>query len=103
MLSGQLIRKDDPVALVYTSANRDERVFEDGEKFVLNRPNISKHISFGRGTHSCPGAPLARMMMVITLEEVLARSASFTAAGDPEMAIWAEWGTRSVPVDFVRA
>jgi hypothetical protein len=43
------------------------------------------------------------MMMVITLEEVLARSASFTAAGDPEMAIWAEWGTRSVPVDFVRA
>lgn len=103
MLGGQLIRKDDPVALVYTSANRDERVFPDGETFVLNRPNISKHISFGRGTHSCPGAPLARMMMNITLEEVLSRSASFTAAGDPEMAIWAEWGTRSVPLDFVRA
>jgi cytochrome P450 len=103
MLGGQLIRKDDPVALVYTSANRDERVFPDGETFVLNRPNIGKHISFGRGTHSCPGAPLARMMMNITLEEVLSRSASFTAAGDPEMAIWAEWGTRSVPLDFVRA
>lgn len=103
MLGGQLIRKDDPVALVYTSANRDERVFPDGETFVLNRPNIAKHISFGRGTHSCPGAPLARMMMTITLEEVLSRSTSFTAAGDPEMAIWAEWGTRSVPLDFVRA
>lgn len=103
MLEGQLIRKDDPIALVYTSANRDDRVFPDGERFVLNRPNITKHISFGRGTHSCPGAPLARMMMIITLEEALARSASFTSAGDPEMAIWAEWGTRSVPLDFVRA
>nr|WP_325209937.1 cytochrome P450 [Salinibacterium sp.] len=103
ILEGQLIRKDDPIALVYTSANRDETVFPDGEKFVLNRPNIAKHISFGRGTHSCPGAPLARMMMIITLEEALARSSSFTAAGDPEMAIWAEWGTRSVPLDFVRA
>lgn len=102
-LGDRLIRKDDPVALVYTSANRDERVFPDGEKFILDRPNIAKHISFGRGTHSCPGAPLARMMMTITLEEALARSASFTSAGEPEMAIWAEWGTRSVPIDFVRA
>lgn len=103
VLGGQLIRKDDPIALVYTSANRDERVFPDGEKFLLNRPNINQHISFGRGTHSCPGAPLARMMMRITLEEALARSAGFRLAGDPEMAIWAEWGTRSVPLDFVRA
>ncbi|SHN39126.1 cytochrome P450 [Cryptosporangium aurantiacum] len=103
VLSGQLIRKDDPIALVYTSANRDERVFPDGDNFVLHRPNIAQHISFGRGTHSCPGAPLARMMMRITLEEALARSTAFRPAGEPEMAIWAEWGTRSVPLDFVRA
>lgn len=102
-LSGRLIRKDDPVALVYTSANRDPKVFPDGERFVLDRPNIDKHISFGRGTHSCPGAPLARMMMRLTLEEALARSTAFTTEGEPEMAIWAEWGTRSVPLDFVRA
>ncbi|MEV1128966.1 cytochrome P450 [Agromyces sp. NPDC049794] len=102
-VGGQLIRKDDPVALVYTSANRDERVFPDGDAFRLHRPNIARHLSFGRGTHSCPGAPLARMMMTITLEEVLARSAGFSSAGEPEMAIWAEWGTRSVPLDFVRA
>lgn len=59
VLGGQLIRKDDPVALLYTSANRDERIFPDGETFILDRPNIGRHISFGRGTHSCPGAPLA--------------------------------------------
>ncbi|MFF1358939.1 cytochrome P450 [Streptomyces sp. NPDC058297] len=102
-LGGQLIRKDDPVALVYTSANRDHRVFPDGDAFVLHRPNIARHISFGRGTHSCPGAPLARMMMITTLEEALTRSAGFQLTGSPEMAIWAEWGTRSVPLDFVRA
>jgi len=103
VLGGELIRKDDPIALVYTSANRDESVFPDGERFILDRPNIGKHISFGRGTHSCPGAPLARMMMRLTLEEALSRSASWSLSGDPEMAIWAEWGTRSVPLDFVRA
>jgi len=103
VLSGQPIRKDDPIALVYTSANRDEKVFPDGERFILNRPNIQKHIAFGRGTHSCPGAPLARMMMRITLEEALARTSRWSLAGEPEMAIWAEWGTRSVPLDFVRA
>jgi cytochrome P450 len=103
IVGGQLIRKNDPVALVYTSANRDESVFPDGDRFILNRPNIAKHISFGRGTHSCPGAPLARIMMIVTLEEALRRSAGFLPAGEPEMAMWAEWGTRSVPLDFVRA
>lgn len=103
VLGGQLIRKDDPIALVYTSANRDESVFPDGERFVLDRPNIAKHIAFGRGTHSCPGAPLARTMMRITLEEALSRTSAWTLTSEPEMAIWAEWGTRSVPLDFVRA
>jgi cytochrome P450 len=103
VLNGQLIRKDDPIALVYTSANRDESVFPDGERFILDRPNITKHISFGRGTHSCPGAPLARMMMRVTLEEALARTSMWELRDEPEMAIWAEWGTRAVPLDFVRA
>ena len=103
VLGGQLVKKDDPIALVYTSANRDEKVFPDGERFILNRDNIQRHIAFGRGTHSCPGAPLARMMMTITLEESLSRTTEWRLTAEPEMAIWAEWGTRSVPLDFVRA
>jgi len=43
------------------------------------------------------------MMMRVTLEEALARTSSWSLTGEPEMAIWAEWGTRSVPLDFVRA
>lgn len=100
VVGGQEIRKDDPIALVYTAANRDPRIFDRPDEFVLERPNIRDHISFGRGTHSCPGAPLARIMLTVTLEEALTR-AEFSLTGSPGMAKWAEWGTRSVPLEFI--
>jgi cytochrome P450 len=103
VVGGQLIRKDEPVALVYTSANRDERVFPDGEQFILNRPNIAKSIAFGAGIHRCPGTPLARMMFRITLEEALSRTSLFRLSGPVRMARWAEWGTNQVPLDLVPA
>lgn len=99
-VGGQQILQHDPIALVYTAANRDPRVFEDPDTFVLNRPNINDHISFGRGTHSCPGAPLARIMLRVTLEEALSGS-EFRLTGSPGMAMWAEWGTKSVPLEFI--
>jgi cytochrome P450 len=101
VIGDRLIRADEPIALVYTSANRDEAVFEDGERFVLDRPNLRAAIPFGAGVHACPGAPLARMMLVMTLEELLARTRSFAVDGEITMARWAEWGTRSVPMRFV--
>ncbi|VXC08375.1 cytochrome P450 [Citricoccus sp. K5] len=100
VVGGQQIQEGDPIALVYTAANRDPRMFEEPDTFQLHRENITKHISFGRGTHSCPGAPLARMMFRITLEEALSRS-SFDLTGDPGMAKWAEWGTNHVPLEFI--
>ncbi|WP_199432890.1 cytochrome P450 [Qaidamihabitans albus] len=103
VFGGRLIKAGEPIALVYTSANRDERIFPDGEKFVFDRPNLNEHISFGAGVHSCPGAPLARMMMVMTLEEALARTSDFEVSGPITMAKWAEWGTNSVPMRFVPA
>jgi cytochrome P450 len=99
-VGGQEILKDDPIALVYTAANRDPRVFERPDEFILDRSNIKDHISFGRGTHSCPGAPLARIMLTVTLEEALSR-AEFLLTDSPGMAMWAEWGTRSVPLEFI--
>lgn len=99
-VGGQKIQKNDPIALVYTAANRDPRVFENPDEFVLDRPNISDHISFGKGTHSCPGAPLARIMLRVTLEEAVSRS-EFALTGNPGMAKWAEWGTNSVPLEFI--
>lgn len=101
--NGRRILDGEPIALVYTSANRDESVFPDGERFVLNRPNLKRHIAFGGGPHICPGAPLARMMFRITLEEALARTSSWELAGQIKMALWAEWGTNSAPLRFTPA
>jgi cytochrome P450 len=102
-IGGRLIRKDEPIALVYASANRDEAVFPEGDAFVLDRPNIKDHIAFGGGPHTCPGAPLARMMFRLSLEETLARTRSFRLDGEIKMARWAEWGTNSVPLRFEAA
>ncbi|HEX4818256.1 MAG TPA: cytochrome P450 [Nonomuraea sp.] len=103
VIGGRLIRAGEPVALVYTSANRDETVFPEGETFRLDRPELARHLAFGAGVHTCPGAPLARIMMITTLEEALARTSSFEVAGEIAMARWAEWGTNSVPMRFTPA
>ena len=44
--------------MVYASANRDEDVFPEPDRFVLDRPNIGQHVAFGVGPHRCAGAPL---------------------------------------------
>src|SRR5690606_3627386 len=46
--------------LVNGAANRDPRQFSDPNDFDIDRRNARTHIAFGRGVHSCPGAPLAR-------------------------------------------
>ncbi len=96
-IGGRLLRKDEPVALVYASANRDESVFPEPERFILNRPNINRHLAFGAGPHRCAGAPLATLMLRVTLEELLARTSAIELAGDVTMTGWPEWGTLSVP------
>ena len=97
-VGGRTICKDEPVALVYASANRDEAVFPEPDRFVLDRPNIRKHVAFGVGPHRCAGAPLAVLMLRVALEELLARTSSIEKAGEPEMTGWPEWGTLSAPL-----
>ncbi len=97
-LGGRLIHKDEPIAVVYASANRDETVFSDPDHFVLGRPNIGKHVAFGVGPHRCAGAPLARVMLRVVLEELLDRTRAIEPAGEPTMTGWPEWGTLSAPL-----
>jgi len=60
-----------PVMLLNGAANRDPRRFECPAEFRIDRPNAQAHIAFGRGNHSCPGAPLARSEGRISLERIL--------------------------------
>ena len=54
------------------SANRDERRFQDADRFNIHRPAV-KHFTFGYGIHYCLGAALARIEGRIALEELLKR------------------------------
>jgi len=97
-IGGRLIRKDEPIALVYASANRDEEVFPNPDEFILDRPNIKSHVAFGMGPHQCAGMPLARIMLRAALEELLRRARISGLAGDIVMTRWPEWGTLIAPV-----
>ena len=62
------------VMVVNGAANRDPRRFPEPDVFDLNRENARHHMSFGRGIHTCPGAPLARAEARAMLERLLDRT-----------------------------
>jgi cytochrome P450 len=79
---GVPILEGQSVALFYPSANRDEDVFSDPDRFLVDRkPN--HHLAFGIGEHFCLGAGLARMQIRVLLEELLPRLRHIAPAGEP--------------------
>jgi methyl-branched lipid omega-hydroxylase len=82
-MSGQDYREGDKVVLFYYSANRDEAVFADPERFDITRsPN--PHVGFGApGPHFCLGAHLARRELTVMLRELLTRVPDITV-GEPD-------------------
>jgi len=81
-LGGRDIAEGDKVVMMYTSANRDERVFRDPDRFDVQRdPN--PHLAFGFGEHFCLGAKLARLEGRVFFEELLSHFGKFELAGDP--------------------
>jgi cytochrome P450 family 142 subfamily A polypeptide 1 len=71
----------DRVFMLYQSANRDETVFDDPDRFIADRdPN--PHLAFGIGTHFCLGANLARNEIKVVFEELFKRLTDIRAA-DP--------------------
>jgi cholest-4-en-3-one 26-monooxygenase len=72
VLRGVRIPQGSNVAIYYPSANRDEDVFPDADRFDVTRtPN--EHLAFGDGEHFCLGASLARLQLRCMLGEVLRR------------------------------
>ncbi|HEX7094647.1 MAG TPA: cytochrome P450 [Acidimicrobiales bacterium] len=71
-LHGKQLHQGDEVLLLYGSANRDERVFDDPDRFDVTRRH-NNHVAFGFGTHFCLGASLARLEIRVMFEELLRR------------------------------
>jgi cytochrome P450 len=78
-LHGTVIPAGDRVVLIAGSANRDERVFPDADRYDLDRPEreLQQIASFGFGRHFCLGASLARLEARVCLEELVARVADY--------------------------
>jgi len=64
---------------MYASANRDEEVFDDPDRFLVTRSH-NHHVAFGFGTHFCLGANLARLELRVVFEELLRRIPDFELA-----------------------
>jgi cytochrome P450 len=71
-LGGHSVRKGDKVLIHWASANRDDGEFPNPDGFDLGRER-NRHLSFGVGPHRCAGSNLARMNLVVALEELLRR------------------------------
>lgn len=65
------------VMLVNAAMNRDPRKFDDPDTFDVERANSRNHVAFGRGVHSCPGAPLARTETLVSLNRLFDRTTEF--------------------------
>ena len=84
-LGGHPVRAGQKVLLFHCSANRDEAVFTDPDRFDITRsPN--PHLGFGGpGPHYCLGAALARLEATTMLRELLTRFPDARVVGEPEM------------------
>ena len=79
-IGGRTIEKGDRVALWYVSSNRDEDVYEDPDRFDVERN--PQHQAFGAGgRHFCLGAALARLELRLLIEETLKRYPDLEIAG----------------------
>lgn len=70
IIEGQKVRKNEFIAVIVGSANHDDSVFDEPEKFDVTRKDI-KHLSFSEGIHFCLGAPLARVEGNIAFDKLL--------------------------------
>lgn len=83
-LGGQHIKKGDKVVMWYLSGNRDETVFSDPDKLIIDRPNARTHVAFGFGVHRCMGNRMAELQLRVLWEEIMKRFSNIEVVGTVE-------------------
>ncbi|MCJ8159036.1 cytochrome P450 [Sphingomonas sp. LaA6.9] len=102
-LEGHKIAKGDKLVLWYISGNRDESVFPEADKLIIDRENARRHLAFGYGIHRCVGARLAELQITILLEEMAKRRMRVEPVADPErVAACFVNGYKQLPVQITR-
>ncbi len=97
-IGGRRIAAGEQVSVMWISANRDERVFEDAGSLRLDRDQEA-NLLWGSGIHVCPGAPLARLELRIALEVLLSLSSDMALGqAAPTRLAYPENGWASLPV-----
>lgn len=100
-VAGCPVKPGNMVLLSFPAANRDPAMFPDADKVIIDRKE-NRHAAFGLGIHRCVGSNLARMEMIVALEEWLKRIPDFRL--DPAGKVsWSEGtvrGPRQLPLLF---
>ncbi|GAA5044746.1 steroid C26-monooxygenase Cyp125 [Nocardia callitridis] len=100
-LGGEQIKKGQRVVMVYGSANRDESVFDEPDRFDITRKN-NDHLAFGgTGEHYCVGANLARLEIDLIFNAIADHLPDITKVGDPKR-LRSGWlnGIKEFSVDY---
>ena len=85
-IGGVVIPREARVLVVYASANRDGREWDDPDTFDITR-DANRHLGFGYGTHGCAGQGLARLESQAILRELIARVDRINLTGPATWAI----------------
>jgi cytochrome P450 len=101
-IGGVPIAAGDRVTIWNASANRDESVFPDPDRFRPDREQ-NRHLTFGAGRHFCIGARVARLELTAFLTELLSTVDRIEPTGEPRYnSSNFTWGLRTLPVRLVR-
>lgn len=102
-LHGEVIRKGEMVMIPLIAADSDPQQFHAGDVLDITREE-KQHLAFGKGIHTCLGAPLARLEGQIAIGTLLRRLPHLHLACEPEHLNWSRAlgmrGVMSLPVTF---
>ena len=101
-LHGKEMKKGDSVIYLYQSAGRDEREFDNPDKFDVTRPIPKRSVNFGHGPHKCLGQHLAKLEGRVIIEEILSAIPKFKLIEEDVERTFGEFlqGYRHMPIEF---